>query len=112
MDWFCKLWTSTQDLISNFLGDKTMFGSPHNKYIKLSLTQLQQKLFSEKGLFSTLVQIVDKNPETAAMFHQILPSRQCRNVQYIMQVSYTLHIIKNWQKQNNIEEEDKNAIKI
>ena len=33
MDWSRKLWTSTQDLISNFLGDKTMFGSPHNKYV-------------------------------------------------------------------------------
>ena len=34
MDWFRKLWTSAQDLISNFLRDKTMFGSPHNKYVK------------------------------------------------------------------------------
>ena len=56
---------------------------------KVSLPQLQQKLFSEKGLFSTLVQIVDKNPETAAMFHQILPSRECRNVQYHASFLYT-----------------------
>ena len=98
MDWFCKLWTSIQDLISNFLGDKTMFGSPHNKCIKVSWTQLQQKLFNEKGLFSTLVQIVGKNPETAAMFHQILPSRECRNVQYhagFLYTSHNKHLAKN-----------------
>ena len=53
--------------------------------------QLQQKLFSEKGLFSTLVQIASKNPETAAMFHQILPSRECRNVQYHAGFLYTSH---------------------
>ena len=37
------------------------------------------------------MQIVGKNPETAAMFHQILPSKECRNVQYHAGFLYTSH---------------------